>query len=700
MRITLVLVLVLFVALPASAQPQAWVLHRYIGSTPWQSLFVVNLATGRSDTRFDLTGVTIGGGDVTPDGQFYLLATSFGVVRFSTATRSIVGLFGPAMNAGGVRVSPSGRWVYVLADTPRRIVTLDANTGAVVSERSDPPFQPVFSPDGAMRYEVIQDFALSRTVITAYPDAPDAPPLWQKTLMAIVGGFAASDQEFIYSEAAATVVLAAATGQERGRVALRAGFTAIHSRTLYVTTTAPPSAPVTQVMRIDLDTLASTVLREFPALIATFPNGPTGLRVSSDGRVVYLLHHYSVLGITVSRTSYYAIDTATGELVATGVLNSQYTDDFDVEPGAACIFRKPPIAGSVVPPQGGLVDLPVVADGPCLPWTVLPNDVAAAVNAGPHTGSATLFMIVAPILSSTSRAVALPVPGGGTTVTQTGALPAAPRLTGNINGGRLTLSWTPTFGAGQSLFTVYGGLCGGALVPVALPLSGSARTWSIDGLPAGSYQVRIAASNGDGIGAMSNPFEFSVGVTELPDAPVSLQVIVADDDVQLRWQQAPTGPAPAAYDIEASPAGAGTFVAVRRVSSPELAATNVPSGSWDVRVRAVTDGGTSAPSNTVRIATAPCTAAPSAPTSLSSVGATVNHRTAHLEWNAPATSSADEYVIEAGLASAATAVRIVSPGSGRVFETRVPPGVYFARVRARNACGESAPSNEVIVFIP
>src|SRR5688572_23096389 len=153
-------------------------------------------------------------------------------------------------------------------------------------------------------------------------------------------------------------------------------------------------------------------------------------------------------------------------------------------------------------------------------------------------------------------------------------------------------------------------------------LGANARTWTSPPLAPGSYFVQVAAANFSGSGPLSNPVEFSVGVTAVPDAPTELESIVADDVVKLRWGAPTTGPAPAGYDVEAAAAGATNFTTITRVLLPQLAVTQVPAGAWDVRVRAVTAGGRSAPSNTVSVNVAACTTAPSAPRQLVSAGAT------------------------------------------------------------------------------
>ncbi len=56
------------------------------------------------------------------------------------------------------------------------------------------------------------------------------------------------------------------------------------------------------------------------------------------------------------------------------------------------------------------------------------------------------------------------------------------------------------------------------------------------------------------------------------------------------------------------------------------------------------------------------------------------------------------YIVEAGSFPGGTNLAIVDTGSASpsFTATGVPPGDYHVRVRAKNACGTSGPSNEVI----
>jgi hypothetical protein len=92
-----------------------------------------------------------------------------------------------------------------------------------------------------------------------------------------------------------------------------------------------------------------------------------------------------------------------------------------------------------------------------------------------------------------------------------------------------------------------------------------------------------------------------------------------------------------------------------------------------------------------------CSAAPPPPADLHVVSN--SDRVVVLAW-APAGGTRTSYTIEAGLGSGLTDVLNMPLGRTTTYTaTRVNPATYYARVRAKNTCGVSAPSGEIRVAV-
>jgi glucose/arabinose dehydrogenase len=182
------------------------------------------------------------------------------------------------------------------------------------------------------------------------------------------------------------------------------------------------------------------------------------------------------------------------------------------------------------------------------------------------------------------------------------------------------------------------------------------------------------------------------------EPPANLTSSISGSTVVLSWA-APAGAAPTAYRLEAGTTPGGSNVGV--VSAPNtqttLTFTNVPPGTYYARVRSVTSGGDSPPSNeAVIVVGAGGCSPPAAPTQFASV---VNGRIVTLSW-ALAVGSASTLQIEAGSHAGAGDLAVITvEGSSRGLQVQAPPGVYFARLRAANACGISAASHEIVVTV-
>ena len=78
-------------------------------------------------------------------------------------------------------------------------------------------------------------------------------------------------------------------------------------------------------------------------------------------------------------------------------------------------------------------------------------------------------------------------------------------------------------------------------------------------------------------------------------------------------------------------------------------------------------------------------------------GVTVSGRFVVIIWVGVA--GATEYVVEVGSAPGGSDLLVAPVGNVTAISTNADPRVYFVRIRARNACGSSPPSNEVVVRI-
>src|SRR6266511_5252689 len=90
-------------------------------------------------------------------------------------------------------------------------------------------------------------------------------------------------------------------------------------------------------------------------------------------------------------------------------------------------------------------------------------------------------------------------------------------------------------------------------------------------------------------------------------------------------------------------------------------------------------------------------AAPAPPSNLS---AQVSGNTVNLTWSAPVGSTLTGFRLQAGTAPGLSNVADVILGvTTQLTATSVPSGTYYVRVRALDATGESAPSNEIAVSV-
>jgi len=169
----------------------------------------------------------------------------------------------------------------------------------------------------------------------------------------------------------------------------------------------------------------------------------------------------------------------------------------------------------------------------------------------------------------------------------------------NWTGTTATLSWTaPAADGADEVATSYvieAGTSPGSS-NVGTMNVGNTTTIRAD-VPSGTYYVRVRALNDLGESDASDDVE--VRAPGAPHAPTSLVSRGSSGDVNLTWSAPNGGRSPAGYVIEAGSAPGLTDLAILDVGNVTSFTTTAPPGVYYVRVRAVNDRGTSAPSNEV-----------------------------------------------------------------------------------------------------
>jgi hypothetical protein len=198
----------------------------------------------------------------------------------------------------------------------------------------------------------------------------------------------------------------------------------------------------------------------------------------------------------------------------------------------------------------------------------------------------------------------------------------------------------------------------------------------------------------------AEPLVYGVAVfaRQPPAAPSTLEAIAVDHAVQLSWTAAEPGVASHVVEVGSAPGASDILVQDTGSTVPTLEAF-APAGTYFVRVRAagaVPGTAAAAPTNEIALRVG-CTAAPSPPTRLA---ASLSGLAVTLTWQASPFASVTRYVIEAGSAAGlANLARLAVSGLETTFTTDAPPGTYFVRVRAGNACGLSPSTTDVSLTV-
>jgi hypothetical protein len=320
--------------------------------------------------------------------------------------------------------------------------------------------------------------------------------------------------------------------------------------------------------------------------------------------------------------------------------------------------------------SSGLAQL--VTEGPRLDdFTRIPPGCTLLLGDTPlESGVPRDFAIPAQFGFSTSLALAR---GDGRIIDQVGRAPDGEAIV------------TPPFGEGTPLLPY-------RIAPVT-----DTRSYSRSGPDTGDNRADFA---------LSAPSAQNSGSCQgIPVAPFNLAASVQGASVILTWEWANGGIGVDAFQIEAGSIPGAADRAVGRVSASlrSVRIDGVPPATYYVRLRSVYGPLLSAASNEIAVtvcAVSPCEPSPGAPLN---VRWTVTGRDVRVQWDPPVTGGTPtSYVLEAGSAPGTADLGSFDTGSTlqTLIVSAVPPGRYFARIRARNASGIGPPSHEIVVNVP
>jgi hypothetical protein len=268
---------------------------------------------------------------------------------------------------------------------------------------------------------------------------------------------------------------------------------------------------------------------------------------------------------------------------------------------------------------------------------------------------------------------------------QSGVPEVPTNLTASATGSTVAIVWEAGSGPAPTGYVLEAALSAGgpaiAVVPVTTP------GLTAPAVPDGTYYLRVRATNAAGTGPASAEVVVTVGApacAAAPAAPAGLSHSVAGGVVAFTWSAGAGGCAPTHYVLSAGSGPGLSNIATVNVGLATSLAAPAPPGTYVVRVAAANAWGTSAASNEVTFTLGPSCTVPGAPEGFVSAGA---GSLASFQWQPPLSGDAPTgYLLEAGTSASGADIAVV-PVSGLTFATPAPPGSYYVRVRAQNACG-------------
>ena len=173
-----------------------------------------------------------------------------------------------------------------------------------------------------------------------------------------------------------------------------------------------------------------------------------------------------------------------------------------------------------------------------------------------------------------------------------------------VTGTNADLTWTPpTSGGAVTGYILVAAYTPGGTPIAAIPFAAPASSAQVMGIPPGDYYVRLAATNQGTPGPFSEEVHVHVEPPQLPGAPTLAEATVSGSTMTLSWTPDAGGDPANRYIVTASYTAGGPAIASFTVPAPHVAilVTNVPPGTYFVRVQAVNGAGSSAVSNEITV---------------------------------------------------------------------------------------------------
>ena len=190
------------------------------------------------------------------------------------------------------------------------------------------------------------------------------------------------------------------------------------------------------------------------------------------------------------------------------------------------------------------------------------------------------------------------------------------------------------------------------------------------------------------------------GVPGRPGPPTHPHATARGGRVSIDWGPPLSGADPSFYLLDAgsTPGASNIGNGIPVGSDTSLDVNGVPPGQYYLRLRSASPGGVSVPSEELLLVVGPvgCSGPPEPPADLA---VSISGSTVLLTWGETPTPGVTGYRVLAGPWPTATGFSTTVPATTTSLAVPAPAGVFVVRVTAIGPCGESVPSNPVVLGV-